>query len=106
VAPTKSFDIAFSGIYNDAEIRSTLTSTDALGNVSVVSGIEEGGACRRVPELQGSVAATYRWMVGKSSQVYATGVYQYVGLALHAGGGRGPRHPRHDDPAPTPSAGR
>jgi iron complex outermembrane receptor protein len=79
VAPTKSLDIAFSGIYNDAEIRSTLTSTDALGNVSVVSGIESGRRLPTVPELQGSVAATYRWNVGKSSQMYTTGVYQYVG---------------------------
>ena len=79
VAPARNFDIAFSGIYNDAEIMSTLTSTDALGNTSVVSGIEEGRRLPTVPELQGSLAATYRWMVGKSSQVYATGVYQYVG---------------------------
>jgi len=79
VAPAKSFDIAFSGIYNDAELRSTLTSTDAGGNVSVVSGIEEGRRLPSVPEVQGSVAATYRWTVGKGSQVYTTGVYQYVG---------------------------
>ena len=79
VAPTKSFDIAFSGIYNDAELRSTLTSTDALGNVSVVSGIESGRRLPTVPEVQGSLAGTYRWSVGGSSQMYATGVYQYVG---------------------------
>jgi iron complex outermembrane receptor protein len=79
VAPTKSFDIAFSGIYNDAEIRSTLTSTDAGGNVSVVSGIQEGRRLPTVPELQGSIAATYRWFLAGNSQVYATGVFQYVG---------------------------
>ena len=80
VAPTKNFDISFSGIYNDAEIRSTLTSTDGLGDVSVVSGIEEGRRLPTVPEVQGSVAATYRWNVGGGkSQMYATGVYQYIG---------------------------
>ena len=37
--PNKHFDFAVSASYTDSELKSTLTSTDAMGNVSVVSGI-------------------------------------------------------------------
>ena len=78
-APSPNFDISFSGSYNDAELRSTLTSTDTLGNVSVVSGIEEGRRLPSVPELQAAVSAIYRFEVGSSSQMYLTGTWQYIG---------------------------
>ena len=42
VAPNRNFDFAISTIFNNSELRSTLTSTDPNGTVSVVSGIEEG----------------------------------------------------------------
>jgi iron complex outermembrane receptor protein len=78
-SPGRHFDVAFSGSYNDAELRSTLTSTDAAGNVSVVSGIESGRRLPTVPELQGSVSAIYRWDLSHAAQLYTTGTYQYVG---------------------------
>jgi iron complex outermembrane receptor protein len=78
-APSRSFDISFSGSYNDAELRSTVTSNDGLGNISVVSGIEEGRRLPSVPELQGALSAIYRFEVGKGSQMYVTGTWQYVG---------------------------
>ena len=77
-APTRNFDIAFSGSVNDGQLRSTVTSTDALGNTTVVSGIEEGRRLPSVPEVQGALSAVYRFEVG-SSQMYATGVWQYIG---------------------------
>jgi iron complex outermembrane receptor protein len=78
-SPGRHFDVAFSGSYNDAELRSTLTSTDAGGNVSVVSGIESGRRLPTVPEVQGSLSAIYRWDLSHAAQMYATGTYQYVG---------------------------
>jgi iron complex outermembrane receptor protein len=78
-APNRHFDIAFSGGYNDATLRSTLTSTDLAGNVSVVSGIEKGRRLPTVPQVQGSVSAIYRFEVAGGSQMYLTGTYQYVG---------------------------
>ena len=41
-APTDNFDFAVSVGYNDSELRSTVTSTDADGTVNVVAGIRDG----------------------------------------------------------------
>ena len=51
-APNPNFDFAISANFNDAEMRSTLTSTDASGIVRVVSGIEEGRRLPTVPSFQ------------------------------------------------------
>src|SRR4029450_13022340 len=41
-APNKYFDFAVSGTFNKSELRSTLTSTDSAGAVSIVSGSGDG----------------------------------------------------------------
>ncbi len=64
-APNANFDFAVSGSFNDSELRSTLTSTDPSGAVSVVSGIERGGGCRPCP---GSSSRRRRPTSGKSSR--------------------------------------
>ena len=51
-APNSHVDFAVSATFNDSELRSTLTSTDASGGVSVVSGIEEGRRLPTVPRFQ------------------------------------------------------
>jgi iron complex outermembrane receptor protein len=73
------FDFAVSGSYTDSELRSTLTSTDAAGNVSVVGGIEKGNRLPTVPKLQFAAAANYRWEINEHWAGYLTGVYQHVG---------------------------
>ena len=62
-APNSNFDFAVSGSFNDSELRSTLTSTDATGTVSVVSGIEKGRRLPTVPRFQLATAATYQRQV-------------------------------------------
>jgi iron complex outermembrane receptor protein len=79
LAPTDRFDFALSFGYNDSELRSTLTSTDAVGNVSVVSGIEEGRRLPTVPKAQWSAAATYQQPITQGVQGYLTGTYSHVG---------------------------
>jgi iron complex outermembrane recepter protein len=79
VAPNRNVDFALSASFNDSELRSTLTSTDADGNVSIVSGIEEGRRLPTVPRFQLAAAATYQWPIGSASLGYATGSYQHVG---------------------------
>ncbi|MFN2633173.1 MAG: TonB-dependent receptor, partial [Thermoanaerobaculia bacterium] len=54
------FDFSVSGSYNDATLRSTLTSTDKNGNVTVVSGIQSGERLPSVPRFQAALAATYQ----------------------------------------------
>ncbi len=78
-APTNSFDFAISASYNDSELGSTLTSTDAAGNVSIVSGIEKGKRLPTVPELQFVAAANYRWAMKGGKAGVLTGTYQHVG---------------------------
>ena len=77
-APISNFDVSLSATYNDAEVRSTLRSTDANNNVSVVGGIEEGNRLPSVPRLQAAGAATYRWPV-RRSQGFLSGAVQYMG---------------------------
>lgn len=77
--PTPVFDFAISASYTDSELRSTVTSTDSQGNVSIVAGIESGNRLPTVPELQAAAAATYRWEMSNSWSGYASGTYQYVG---------------------------
>jgi iron complex outermembrane receptor protein len=78
--PNEHFDFAISGTFNNSELQSTVTQTDSLGNVSVVSGIEEGNRLPSVPKVQGAAAATYKWrMGGPASLGYITGAFNYVG---------------------------
>jgi iron complex outermembrane receptor protein len=78
-APNRHVDVAVSATFNDAELRSTLTSTDAAGNVSIVSGIEEGRRLPTVPRFQLATAATYQWEARPGTLAYLTGTYQHVG---------------------------
>jgi iron complex outermembrane receptor protein len=78
-APTQNFDFAVAGSFYDAEMRSTLTSTDASGNVTVVAGIEEGRRLPTVPQFQFVGAATYQWEVRPGALAYVTGTYQHIG---------------------------
>jgi iron complex outermembrane receptor protein len=78
-APNRNIDFAISGSFNDAELRSTLTSTDASGVVSVVSGLEKGRRLPTVPRFQLATAATYQWEVRPGALAYVTGTYQHTG---------------------------
>ncbi len=78
-APSDHFDFSLSANYGQSEVRSTLTSTDASGNVQVVAGIERGNRLPTVPEFQGAATATYQWSPRENWLGFLTGVYQYVG---------------------------
>jgi iron complex outermembrane receptor protein len=78
-APNDHFDFAFSAGYNDATLRSTVTSTDANGNVSVVSGIQSGERLPSVPKFQAALALTYQQPVADGFQGYGTGSYTHMG---------------------------
>ena len=78
-APNSNFDFAVSTSFNDSEMRSTLTSTDASGGTTIVSGIEEGRRLPTVPRFQFATAATYQWEVRPGALAYVTGTYQHIG---------------------------
>ncbi|MFL6260828.1 MAG: TonB-dependent receptor [Thermoanaerobaculia bacterium] len=73
------FDFSISTSYGRSELQSTLTSTDANGNVEVVAGIKSGNRLPTVPEFQASAVATYQWTLRESWLGYLTGIYQYIG---------------------------
>jgi iron complex outermembrane receptor protein len=77
--PTRHVDFSVSAIVNDSELRSTLTSTDPAGNVTIVSGIADGERLPTVPMFQLAAAATYQREVRPGSVAYVTGAYQHVG---------------------------
>jgi iron complex outermembrane recepter protein len=79
VAPSEKYDFALSASHNDSKLRSTLTSTDKTGNVSIVAGIKSGNRLPTVPENQAAAAATYHWTASQNWAGYLTGVWQYVG---------------------------
>jgi iron complex outermembrane receptor protein len=78
-APNRNIDFAVSATFTDPELRSTLTSTDASGAVSVVSGIESGRRLPTVPEIQIAAAATYQWDVRRDAVGYVTASFQHIG---------------------------
>lgn len=78
VAPSQFFDFAVSATLSDSELRSTLTSTNAQGQSSVVAGIKEGNRLPSVPNFQGSAAATFRRPFA-SGQGFLTATVQHVG---------------------------
>jgi iron complex outermembrane receptor protein len=79
LAPSDNFDFSVSAGFNNAELRSTVTSTASDGSVSVVSGIREGNRLPSVPQFQMAAAASYRWRMRGGSLGYLTANYQHVG---------------------------
>jgi iron complex outermembrane receptor protein len=74
-----NFDFAITGSYTDSELRSTLTSTDSAGNVTIVGGIEKGNRLPTVPKLQFAAAANYRWEINEDWVGYVTATFQHIG---------------------------
>jgi len=79
--PNEQFDFSLNASLNNGQLRSTLTSTDANHNVSVVSGIKSGNRLPSVPQVQGAAAATYRLFMGlgRNSQPFVSASVRYVG---------------------------
>ena len=78
-APSRWFDFAVSATFDNSELRSTLTSTDTAGQVSVVSGIKSGNRLPSVPRVQTAAAATLRRPLRSGAQAFLNGTYFHVG---------------------------
>jgi iron complex outermembrane receptor protein len=78
-APSSNFDFSVSMGFNNSELKSTLESTDASGNTTVVAGIRDGNRLPSVPQFQMSATATYQWQMRQDWLGYATGSFQHVG---------------------------
>lgn len=76
---TEHFDWALTGSYIQAELDSTVTSTDANGSITVVGGIKKGNRLATVPETQFAAAANYVWDMNDEWDGYVNGIVQYIG---------------------------
>jgi iron complex outermembrane receptor protein len=76
---TERFDFAITASFIEAELDSTVTSTQADGSVVVVGGIEKGNRLATVPETQAAIAANYVWPMMSEWEGYVNGIVQYVG---------------------------
>ena len=79
MAPNRYFDFAVSGTYDNAELKSTLTSTDSTGKVTVVSGIQDGNRLPSVPKVQGAAAVTVRRPMRPGTDGFASVTVNHVG---------------------------
>lgn len=78
-APSQFFDFALSATLNNAELRSTLTSTSETGEVSIVSGIEDGNRLPSVPNVQAAAVATLRRPMRSGSEGFLTATVNHIG---------------------------
>lgn len=78
IQATDDFEFSLSASFTDSEFRSTVNTTDADGNVSVLAAIEKGNRLPTVPRFQFAATGTYTRpiadMVG-----FITGTFQHVG---------------------------
>jgi iron complex outermembrane receptor protein len=77
--PADGWDFGISASWIEAELDSTVTSTDANGVTSVVAGIQEGNRLPTVPEFQMAANATYSWLLTTDWEGFVTGAYQHIG---------------------------
>ncbi len=78
-SPTDNLELNFSGSYINAELDSTVTSTDADGNTVVLAGIKEGNRLPTVPKIQFSANGVYFWPMDNGWDGYFSGTISYVG---------------------------
>ena len=77
--PNEHLDVSLNASFSDGKLRSTLTSTDSNGTVSIVSGIKSGNRLPSVPRLQAAGATTYKWHMGRASIPFVSASVRYVG---------------------------
>lgn len=77
--PTDDLEFGLSASYINAELESTITTTDAAGNVSIVGGLEDGNQLPTVPELQVAGNLTYLWDWAPGWEGFFTASIVHVG---------------------------
>jgi iron complex outermembrane recepter protein len=75
LAPDEHWDFAVSAALNNGKLESDLK--DGSGNI--ISGIKSGNRLPAVPQVQGSGAATYGWLLAAGSRAFISGSYSYNG---------------------------
>ncbi len=76
---TDSFFLSAAGSYVEAEVESTLISTDTDGNTTVLGGVRDGNRLPSVPEFQLALSGTYEFQWNENWDGYFTATAQHVG---------------------------
>ena len=77
--PNEYVDFALSATFDNSELRSTVTTTDTAGVVSVVSGIKSGNRLPSVPKVQAAAALTLGRPMGAGGRGFVTGSVHHIG---------------------------
>lgn len=77
--PAPGLDLGVAASWTDAELRSTVTSTNEEGVTAVVGGVEKGNRLPTTPKFQLSAYGTYVWPIRNDLDGFITGTYQHVG---------------------------
>jgi iron complex outermembrane receptor protein len=81
--PTANWDFGVSATWVTAELRSSVTSTDSLGQTVVVGGLASGNRLPTGPEFQGVASVGYTHPIGGgSNEMFANITYQHVGSSF------------------------
>jgi len=75
LTPDEHWDFALSAALNNGKLASDLK--DGAGNI--ISGIKSGNRLPAVPQVQGSGAITYGWLLAAGSRAYISGSFSYNG---------------------------
>jgi len=74
-----NLELSFSGSYINAELDSTVTSTDTDGNTQVLAGLKEGNRLPTTPKVQFSANGVYFWPMDNGWDGYFSGTISYIG---------------------------
>jgi len=77
--PSDNLELSFSGSYINAELDSTVTSTDTDGNTQVLAGLKEGNRLPTTPKVQFSANGVYFWPMDNGWDGYFSGTISYIG---------------------------
>ncbi len=77
--PTDNWEVSLAASYIDAELDSTVTSTDSGGNVTILAGIEDGNELPTASDYSLALTSTYFFELTEGWEGYVTGAFQSVG---------------------------
>jgi iron complex outermembrane receptor protein len=80
--PNANWDFGLSATFIDAKLTSSVTSTDADGNVVVVGGLADGNRLPTAPKTQAAASVGYTLPVMDNREFFANITVQYVGSSF------------------------
>jgi iron complex outermembrane recepter protein len=77
--PNSTWDFGLSATYLDAKLTSSVTSTDASGNVLIVGGLADGNRLPTAPQFQAVGSVGFTAQLDAARSLFTVATLQYVG---------------------------